>query len=60
MLGHHFFDAEGTEKWELLKIFGKNWVQWSIFGAAGAENFDKFRYFIEKSPNFDKVEAIIV
>ena len=22
--GNHFF---GAEKWELLKIFGKNWVQ---------------------------------
>ena len=25
----------------------------------GAENFEKFRYFIEKSPNFVKVEDFI-
>ena len=55
----HIFGAEGAEKWELLKIFGKNRVQWPILGAADAENFDKFRYFSEKSPNFVKVEAFI-
>ena len=37
-----FFGAEGAEQWELLKIFGKNWGQGPIFGAAGAKNFDKF------------------
>ena len=57
--GDHFFGAEGAEKWELLKIFGQNYVQWPIFGAAGAENFVKFRYFSEKSPNFVKVEDFI-
>ena len=57
--GDHFFGAEGAEKWEFLKIFGQNYVQWPIFGAAGAENFVKFRYFSEKSPNFVKVEDFI-
>ena len=57
--GDHFFGAEGAEKWELLKIFGQNYVQWPIFGAAGAENFVKFRYFSEKSPNFVKTEDFI-
>ena len=39
--------------------FGENWLQWSISYAAGAENFDKFRYFGEKSPNFVEIEAFI-
>ena len=57
--GDTFFGAEGAKKWELLEIFGKNWVKWHIFGSAGAENFEKFRYFSEKSPNFVKVEDFI-
>ena len=47
------------QKIELLKMFGQNYVQWPIFGAAGAENFVKFRYFSEKSPNFVKTEDFI-
>ena len=53
------FGADGAEQWELLEIFGENWVKWPIFDAAGAENFEIFRYFSEKSPNFVKVEDFI-
>ena len=59
LFGDHFYGAEGAEKWELLEIFGLNWVKWPSFGATGAENFDKFQYFSEKSPSFVKVEAFI-
>ena len=32
--------------------FGKNRVNWPIFGAAGAEKFEKFRYFSKKIVQF--------
>ena len=51
--------VEVDSRVEFLKIFGKNCVQWPVSGAAGAENFDRFWYFSEKSPNFVKVEAFI-
>ena len=35
-----FFGPEGAEKVEPLKNFGKNWVKWHIFDAAGAEIFE--------------------
>ena len=40
-------------------IFWGNWVKWPIFCAAGSENYEKFRYFSEKSPTFVKVEDFI-
>ena len=54
-----FFGAEGVEKWGLLKLFGKIWVKWHIFGATVAKKFEKFLYFSEKSPNFVRVEDSI-
>ena len=42
-----------------IGILEKNWVQWPIFGDAGAENFDKFPYFSKKPPNFVKIEAFV-
>ena len=43
----------------LWKLLGKIGFSDQFFGAAGAKNFDIYRYFGEKSPNFVKVEAFI-
>ena len=59
ILGWPLFWRRRLRKWEFLELFGKNWVKWPIFGAAGAEYFDKFCYFSEKSPNFVKLKAFI-
>ena len=50
----HFSAPKAPKNGNFWNILGINWVKWHIFGAVGAENFEKFRYFGEKSPNFVK------
>ena len=57
--GTTFSAPKAPKKSNFWKFLGKNYVQWPIFGAAGAENFDKSQYLSEKSPNFDKFEDFI-
>ena len=40
-------------------FFGKIGLSDPFFGSVGAENFEKFQYFSETSPNFVKVEDFI-
>ena len=46
----------GFSEWELLEIFGKKLGSVTHFWH---RKHRKFRYFIENSPNFVKVEAFI-
>ena len=55
----HFSAPKAPKNGNFWKVFGKNWVKWHIFGAAGAENFEKFWCFSEKSPIFEKFEDFI-
>ena len=41
------------------KFFRKTGFSDQFFGITGAENFGKFWYFSDKSPNFAKVEDFI-
>ena len=55
----HFSAPKAPKNGYFWEMFGKNWVKRHIFRAAGAENFEKFRYFSNKSPNFVKVNDFI-
>ena len=59
LLRDTFFGVEAAEKCEKLGDLGEYWIKWHILGASGAENFEKFRYFSKKSPNFVKAKDFI-
>ena len=60
MFSDHFVGAEGEfgngNVWKFLRKIG---FSDQFFGAVGARNFGKFRYFSETLPNFVKIEAFI-
>ena len=48
----HFLVVKALKTW-------KNRLKWHVFGAAGAENFEKFRWFRIKLLIFVKIEVFI-
>ena len=56
--GDPFFGSEGAEKWDILDVFGKFWLN-DPFLAPQTPTILIFLYFSEKSLNLVRVEAFI-